>query len=80
MSANGQSRVLAVGAWSPGLTDALRRLAKAERRAPTEADAPPVSTFPSTPASREALRLDRGGVTTISKARRRELTYGKDAA
>jgi hypothetical protein len=31
----------------------------AEQRKPTEADAPPLSTFPKTRAARAALRYDR---------------------
>ena len=47
-------------AESPGLS-AAKEAASAPRRKPDEADAPPVSTFPSTPASREALRLSIAG-------------------
>jgi hypothetical protein len=42
-----------------GLRDAIYRLHKTEVRAPTEQDIPPASTFPMTPAAREALRLNR---------------------
>jgi hypothetical protein len=42
----------------PGLTEAVRALRRAERRAPIDADRP-TSVFPMTPAAREALRLDR---------------------
>ena len=45
--------------YCSGLTDALRRLWNAESRPPTDDDRPPVSTFPMTPAAREALRLSR---------------------
>ena len=43
---------------SPGLR-AARAAAAAAKRKPTPEDAPPPSTFASTPASREALRLSR---------------------
>jgi hypothetical protein len=39
-----------------GLADA-ERAAAARKGTPDEADAPPVSTFPKTPAAKEALRL-----------------------
>lgn len=45
---------------SPGLA-AAEKAAAARKGKPDEADAPPVSTFPMTPAAREALRLWRGG-------------------
>ena len=41
-----------------GMAEALRALDLPER-SPTELDAPPPSTFPRTPAAREALRLGR---------------------
>lgn len=43
----------------PGMKQALMAL-KAQRRKPTEADRPPPSLFPMTPAAREARRLSRG--------------------
>ena len=46
------------GIEAKGLTTALRFL-KGRRGPATDADAPPPSTFPSTPASREALRMAR---------------------
>jgi len=42
----------------PAMRQALAAV-NAERRKPTEADAPPVSTFPMTPAAREALRMTK---------------------
>lgn len=61
-----------------GLRDALYRFHRAEHRAPTEADVPPLSVLPMTAAAREALRLnrerDRGRVVTPERSR--ELTYG----
>jgi hypothetical protein len=42
----------------PAIREALR-LAYAEPRKPTEADAPPPSTFPMTPGAREARRMDK---------------------
>lgn len=43
----------------PALADALRRLYEGRPGPPTEADVPPPSTFPMTPAARAALRLSR---------------------
>lgn len=45
--------------YGRGLTDALRRLRDGERRKPTDADRPPVSTFKMTPAARAARRMDK---------------------
>jgi hypothetical protein len=42
-----------------GMAQALRMARDLVARRPTEADAPPVSTFPLTKAAREALRLAR---------------------
>ena len=63
-----------------GLRSALRGLARAERRAPTEADAPKLSTLPMTPAARAALELGRAATKPATPARRRELTHGTAAA
>ena len=43
----------------PGLEDALARLWLGRPGPATEADRPPPSTFPMTPAARVALRLSR---------------------
>jgi hypothetical protein len=43
----------------PALADA-RRMAILPRRKPTDADRPPPSTFPMTPAAKVALELSRG--------------------
>lgn len=45
--------------YHAGLTDALRRLREGRSGPPTDADRPPPSLFPSTPASRAAMRLKR---------------------
>lgn len=70
--------LLPEGSWSKGLTEAIKLRDRAEARAPGPADVPPPSTFPMTPAAREALRLARWPI--VSKARKRELTHGPDAA
>jgi hypothetical protein len=44
-----------------GLKDATRNLHLAEKRAPTDADRPPPSLLPMTPAAREAVRLRKDG-------------------
>lgn len=44
-----------------GLTQAVNALRDRVARRPTEQDAPPCSTFPMTPAAREALRLSKQG-------------------
>jgi hypothetical protein len=41
------------------LSEAIRAAREAERRAPTDADAPGCSTFPMTRAARAALTLSR---------------------
>lgn len=41
-----------------GLTAAVRAL-DLEKRPPTEADRPPLETFPMTPAARESVRLSK---------------------
>jgi hypothetical protein len=51
--------LLPEGSWSPGLTAAIKLRAYADRRRPTEADRPPASVFPMTPAAREAKRLTK---------------------
>ena len=60
------------GAWSGGLTEALRLLRQARGWPPTEADAPPPSTFPMTPAAREAKRMakqaDRASEAGLAEA------------
>jgi hypothetical protein len=43
-----------------GLGDTLRALKEARRGPPTEADIPPPSSLPMTPAARAALRLSKG--------------------
>ncbi len=68
------------GPEHPDLESALRALHTAERRRPTESDAPPPSTFPMTPAARAALNYSRESARPVSKRRKRELTYGKQAA
>jgi len=45
--------------YAPGMTAALKALHHARRGKPSPADAPPPSTFPMTPAAREAKRLAR---------------------
>lgn len=42
-----------------GLSEAIRLARHAERRAPTDADRPPVSTLPMTRAARAAVRAYR---------------------
>jgi len=44
----------------PGLEDALARLYEGRPGPATDADRPPVSTFPITKAARVALRLSKG--------------------
>lgn len=44
---------------APGLKAALTNLHRAARRKPTEADRPPPSLFPMTPAARAAVQLWR---------------------
>ena len=51
--------LLPAGSRSSGLTAAIKLRDKAQRRKPTEADVPPPSTFPMTPAARAALALKR---------------------
>lgn len=51
--------ILPEGSWSQGLTEAIKLRDQAASRAPGPEDAPPPSTFPPTPASREARRYDR---------------------
>jgi len=53
-----RSAIQPIGAWSHGLTLAIRAL-HAEDRPPTDTDRPPASTFPATRASNEAKRIDR---------------------
>lgn len=55
------------GAWSRGLTDALRLLERGRRGPATEADAPPPSLFPMTPAARQALRMWRQKAPSASE-------------
>jgi hypothetical protein len=63
------------GGEAPGLTAALRNLHRAESRAPTENDRPPISTFPMTAAARAALELDREADKRL-KPGKRARTYG----
>jgi hypothetical protein len=48
----------------PGVADALRRLSEGQSRTPTEADRPPPSLFPMTPAARAAIRASKKGWPT----------------
>lgn len=45
---------------SSGVMVALNAVRNAQRRKPTEADRPPQSTFPMTPAARAAVQLGKG--------------------
>lgn len=47
-----------------GLSEAIRLIETADRRAPTEADAPRASTLPMTKAAREAIRISREQAVT----------------
>ena len=68
------------GAWGAGLTEAIKLRDQAEARKPGPEDAPEPSTFPTTAAARAALRYDAQRGIGISPKRRRELTYGDEAA
>jgi hypothetical protein len=57
------------------LTVALRFLEQAERRSPHDGDRPPPSVFPSTPASRAALRYDREARERLAAGKHRR-TFG----
>jgi hypothetical protein len=53
----------------PALAEALR-MAALPARPPTDADRPPVTTFPKTRAALTALRLDRDDWRRVKAARR----------
>lgn len=55
-STNDPTEVDAARGYCAGMTDALQRLRSGRRGPVSDADRPPPSLFPSTPASRAALR------------------------
>lgn len=62
------------GAWSSGLTDAIRSLGLPSRT-PDDRDVPPPSTFPMTAAARAALGYKKDVERKLAAGKRRR-THG----